>query len=199
MKKFFKVIPLLCFVTFSTFAQEDAEDGKIIFNNRCASCHAVGKKLVGPDLKDVDQRHDEEWIVNFVRHSKQVIQSGDQVAVAIYNEYNKTLMPDHLDLSTTDVQNILSYIKEETVKLANAPSGPIVPDRYKPFKGESSWWHQVVYLDIPGDHKPVTKSDTRFWLGLGIGFSVIVLILYSIVKANQFIDKLDEKDSPSNK
>lgn len=198
MKNIFKIIPVFVLATFSTIAQEKVEAGKTTFNNRCASCHAVGKKLVGPDLKDVNQRHNEEWIVNFVRHSQQVINSGDKSAVALYEEYNKTLMPDHLDLTATDIKNILSYIKEESVKVANAPTAPRVPDLYKPYKGESSLWHQIVYLDFPGNHTPITKSNTTFWLGLSVVFSVIVLIFYSIVKVNQFVDKLDKKDFPSD-
>lgn len=198
MKNIFKIITVFVLATFSTMAQENVEAGKTTFNNRCASCHAVGKKLVGPDLKDVDQRHNEEWIVNFVRHSQQVINSGDKEAVTLYESYNKTLMPDHLDLKATDIKNILSYIKEESVKVANAPTAPRVPDLYKPYKGESSLWHQIVYLDFPGNHTPITKSNTTFWLGLSIVFSTIVLIFYSIVKVNQFVDKLDKKDSPSD-
>src|SRR5690606_41105013 len=80
------------------------------------------KKIGGSGLKDVNQRHNEEWIVNFVRHSQQVINSGVKSAVALYEEYNKTLMPDHLDVTATDIKNILSYIKEESVKVANAPT-----------------------------------------------------------------------------
>lgn len=198
MKKIFNIVPILFLVTFSINAQEGADAGKAIFNNRCASCHAVGKKLVGPDLKDVDQRHNQEWIVNFVRHSQQVIKSGDKAAVTLFEEYNKTLMPDHLDLTATDIDHILSFIKEESVKVANAPSSPRVPDRYKPYEGESSLWHQIVYLDLPGEHTPVTKNDTQFWVVLTIIFIVIVSVFYAVVKVNQFVDKLDKKNPPSN-
>jgi len=198
MKKIFNIIPVLFLVTFSVMAQENAEAGKAIFNNKCASCHAVGKKLVGPDLKNVDQRHNEQWIVNFVRHSQQVIHSGDKSAVELFEAYNKTVMPDHLDLSATDIKNILSYIKEETIKVENNTSILKVPDRYKPYKGESSFLHQIIYLDISGNHTPITTSDTTFWLGLGVGFFMIVLIFYVIVKVNQLVDKLGKKNSSSN-
>ena len=195
MKRFFKYYLIIIFLSgfYNVLAQSDIEAGKTIFNNRCASCHAVGKKLIGPALQNVSERHSVDWIVDFVRHSQKIIQSGDKTAISLYEEYNKTLMPDHLDLKETDIQNILSFINEETVKLANAPSGPVVPDLYKPYKGESSLWHQIVYLDITGNHKPITKNDTRFWVALSIVISLIVLLLYFIVKGNEFIEKLDEK------
>ena len=33
-----------------------AQDGKQLFNQKCASCHAIDKQLVGPALKGVEDR-----------------------------------------------------------------------------------------------------------------------------------------------
>lgn len=93
------------------------EEGKTIFNSRCASCHNVNKVVVGPALAGVDERRSIDWIVNFVKSSQSVVKSGDKDAVAIFEKFNKVPMPDHSDLSTESIKNIVAYIKGET-KLA---------------------------------------------------------------------------------
>lgn len=45
----------------------DPAEGKKLFQARCASCHNVNKKLTGPALAGVEERHSEAWILNFVK------------------------------------------------------------------------------------------------------------------------------------
>ena len=60
----------------------------------CAACHTIGGgKLIGPDLKGVNERHDEEWLIKFIQNSQEVIASGDETAVKLFEEYNKVTMP----------------------------------------------------------------------------------------------------------
>jgi len=94
-------------------ASPPSENGKAIFIARCASCHNVNKKLTGPALAGIDERHSAEWIVNFVHSSQTLIKSGDKEAVAVFEENNKVAMPDHPDLTAADVANIIAYVKEE--------------------------------------------------------------------------------------
>ncbi|RQP19009.1 MAG: hypothetical protein EAS52_03675 [Parapedobacter sp.] len=49
-----------------------------------------------------------------MQSSQTLIQSGDKDAVAIFEEYNKIMMPDHPDLSSDDILNILAYIKQKS-------------------------------------------------------------------------------------
>ena len=50
-----------------------------------------------------------------MKNSQKVIQSGDEYAVNLYNEYNKTLMTS-FDFSDEELISILEYIKVESAK-----------------------------------------------------------------------------------
>jgi mono/diheme cytochrome c family protein len=86
--------------------------GEEIFKSVCASCHTIGKgKLVGPDLSKVYERRDQDWLVKFIRSSQTVIKSGDQQAVAVFNEFNKIQMPDN-NYSDDQIISIIDFIKK---------------------------------------------------------------------------------------
>lgn len=77
----------------------------------CAACHTIGKgKLIGPDLKGVTERRDEAWLISFIKSSQTVIKSGDEIAVQMFEEFNKIPMPDN-PLSDEQVKGVLSYIE----------------------------------------------------------------------------------------
>ncbi len=89
--------------------------GESLFKGNCASCHKIDQKLVGPALENVYNRAPSiDWIVNFVQNSQKVIASGDEYAVNLYNEYNKTQMNAFPTFKREDVLNILAYIKQQT-------------------------------------------------------------------------------------
>jgi len=87
-----------------------AKTGEEIFNGVCRACHTIGGgRLVGPDLSGVSERQSEDWIVNFVQHSQDMVQAGDPDAVALFNEYNKVTMPDQ-PLSRAEVLSVIAYV-----------------------------------------------------------------------------------------
>ena len=92
------------------FAQEsDPAAGKKLFNANCAACHKLNKKAVGPALKGVSSKYDREWLYAWIKNSSAMIKSGDAQAVAIWEEYNKSVMTSFPQLSNTDIDNILAY------------------------------------------------------------------------------------------
>ena len=128
-------ISLLFFLSFllsfnPIFAQEDdgiptdeavISAGESLFNGNCKSCHNVHKKVIGPALKDVWTRVPQPavpWITAFVKNSTAVIASGDEYAVNLYNEYNKTQMTSFPSFSDDEILSVIAYIKAES---ANAP------------------------------------------------------------------------------
>ena len=105
-------INLFFSVTFSVnlSAQEpDVQKGKSLFNSQCAACHKLNRKLVGPALKGVSAKYDKEWLYTWIKNSAAMIKSGDEQAVAIYEEYNKVAMNAFPNLSNDDIDNILAY------------------------------------------------------------------------------------------
>ena len=101
----------------------DAAAGEALFKANCTSCHALNKRVLGPALAGVNNKHSEEWLIKWIKNSSALIATGDKDAVAIYNEYNQAVMPPFLQFSDGDIKNILAYIKIEGEKaLAPAPS-----------------------------------------------------------------------------
>lgn len=86
-----------------------AQDGKALFQ-QCAACHTIGGgRLVGPDLEGINYKRTEEWLVQFIQTSQDFIKSGDADAIAIYEDFNKMMMPDQ-NLSTVEVKAIIAHI-----------------------------------------------------------------------------------------
>lgn len=114
----------------------DAVKGKQLFNQNCAACHALNRKMTGPALANVATRLTEEesldceWIYAWVKNSAGVIASGDSYANSIYNEYNQAAMTAFPTLSDQDINDILAYTAapppQKQTQITNGT--PIVPE-----------------------------------------------------------------------
>ena len=103
-----------------------AQDGKALFNQKCASCHAIDKQLVGPALKGVEDRWDDnKMLYDWVRNSAAVIKKGYPRAVAVYAEYNKVQMTAFPELKDQDIDAILGYINTGGAKAAVPGAAPV--------------------------------------------------------------------------
>jgi mono/diheme cytochrome c family protein len=100
--------------------------GQKIFKTNCQPCHRVHQKLVGPALAGVLDRRDSLWVIKFIRNSSQLIASGDPVAVALFEEYNKTQMTSFTSFSDEDLRNLLEYLRLETKRGQTLPAVPRV-------------------------------------------------------------------------
>ena len=120
-----KIVSIFLFITVSSSIgnQLNAQDGKALFSQNCASCHAVNKKLTGPALAGVEDRwSDKKNLYAWIKNSAAFLNTGDPYATKLYNEYNKTAMNSFPGLADKDIDAILAYIK--TVPAAGAtPSG----------------------------------------------------------------------------
>ncbi|CAN5387956.1 c-type cytochrome [soil metagenome] len=96
----------------------DVAQGQSLFTNNCAVCHAIDRQLIGPALQGVTERRPIPWLIAFIRNSQRVIQSGDEYAVNLYNQYNKMQMPA-FPYSDEEIMSILAYIEQES----QAPAG----------------------------------------------------------------------------
>jgi mono/diheme cytochrome c family protein len=183
--KFFSLVFVFAFINFTSSAQEISTDpaaikaGQGLFNANCKACHAVKRKLVGPALGGVQDRVPSiQWIKNFVHNSSAVIKSGDDYAVKLYNENNKTQMTAFTSLKDEDVMNILAYVKSEHEKPeeVKAPTGPTTPGQ-----GDAT---SSKYLNI-------------IMIGMVIILLLLLIILALIVSAlKRFLDQkeLSEED-----
>ncbi|MFS4418715.1 cytochrome c3 family protein [Maribacter sp. 2307ULW6-5] len=93
----------------------DPVKGKSLFNQNCAACHALNRKMTGPAMANVEARLaeeeglDREWLYAWIKNSAGMIKAGDDYAVRIYNEYNQAAMTAFPTLSNQDIDDILAY------------------------------------------------------------------------------------------
>lgn len=87
----------------------DPVKGKQLFNQNCAACHSLTKKMTGPPLAGVTEKHDREWLYSWIKNSSAMIKAGDAAAVKIYNEYNQAAMTAFPTLSDQELEDILAY------------------------------------------------------------------------------------------
>ena len=127
---------LLYFFGFSITWNAVAQDGAALFRQNCAACHQIGRgRLVGPDLLNIHERRDEEWIHRFIKSSQTLVKAGDPVAVQLFEEYNKIVMPDNTHLADEDINAIMAYIKsgggEGTTTTTATPAASRPPQSVK--------------------------------------------------------------------
>jgi mono/diheme cytochrome c family protein len=109
-----KIVSIFLFITLSSSIgnQLNAQDGKALFSQNCASCHAVNKNLTGPALAGVEDRWAEKKnLYAWIKNSAAYLKTGDPYATKLYNEYNKTAMNLFPSLTDQDIDAILGYIK----------------------------------------------------------------------------------------
>jgi len=115
---------LLAFST-NTLAQEegDVKAGEALYKSNCAACHKLDKKGVGPALRNVAEKYERDWLYKWISNSQGLIKSGDSKAVALFAEYNNSVMTSFPGLSNNDIDNILAYtsLPKPEPKVAVAP------------------------------------------------------------------------------
>ncbi len=120
----YSVFILTAFLSISELVS--AQDGKALFNQKCASCHAIDKQLVGPALKGVEDRWDDKkMIYEWVRNSAAVIKKGYPRAVEVYGQFNKIQMTAFPELKDADIDAILGYIATGGAKAAAPGAAPV--------------------------------------------------------------------------
>lgn len=101
----------ICVLPQIAHAQETVD----FFKQNCKNCHTIGggPKLTGPDLTDVTKRRDRKWLIQFMQNPKAKIDTDDD-AKAMFNEYNKALMPKLPGMTDERCENLLKMIEAES-------------------------------------------------------------------------------------
>ncbi|TMI65158.1 MAG: c-type cytochrome [Bacteroidetes bacterium] len=162
------VLSIFIFSTLKIAAQGDAAAGKALFSIKCASCHAVNSKVVGPALKDVESRWPstdllKKWIVNW----KEAVATGDAYPVEMQN-FAATPMQEFPELrgKETDLNNLLAYIRDAG-KAAPPPA--------------------------PGTEEP--KGDGQGAIIFGIISIILAIVALILMQVNSNLKKLsDDKE-----
>ena len=99
----------------------DIQKGEELFKANCTSCHKLGDekkaRLIGPGLNvEIFEEYTEQWLIDWIRNSSALIESGDEQAIAIFEEYNQSVMTAFPTFSDDDVRDILAYIENPPVE-----------------------------------------------------------------------------------
>lgn len=95
----------------AAYSQESAE----FFRQNCYSCHTIGGgRLVGPDLKDVTQRQDRDWLIPFILNAQAVISRADPYAQQLLQEARGVVMPTVPGITRARAEALLDLIEAES-------------------------------------------------------------------------------------
>lgn len=91
-----------------------SQDTPDFFREKCKSCHTIGGgRLAGPDLKNVTQRQDREWLVGFMMNPQSFIDRGDAYATKLLEEY-RSVMPVVSGMTRERCEKLLDLIDAES-------------------------------------------------------------------------------------
>lgn len=106
-----------------TTSAEDIAEGDKIFNTFCISCHSVGAgPRIGPDLHNVEQRRDRDWLVKWMKDPIGMGQT-DEVGKQLFAEWKSVPMPNP-NLNDKQIAQVLAYMADTSAKIGDTPTGP---------------------------------------------------------------------------
>ena len=158
---------MMSFLLFTTNPAH-AVDGEKVFKANCASCHKPDKKMVGPALKGVLARWEEnsskENMYKWIKNSQEYVKSsGDSYAKGILSEYNGSVMTAQ-SVSDEEIDALLEYVEGYTPPI---PVGPKTPEGDAGGKESSNWiWWLVggllviVIFAVGGVSRQLSQDDT---------------------------------------
>lgn len=108
------VLSVLFSAAAPAFGQLETAD---FFKQRCFGCHTIGGgPRTGPDLKNVTQRKDRDWLIRFMMNPQEVIDSGDPYAKKLLEEARGKTMPVIAGMTRQRCEKLLDLIEEESKK-----------------------------------------------------------------------------------
>jgi len=162
--KIILVLSLFTALSDKSASGQDMSRGEQLFQP-CKACHLLSnEKMIGPGLQGITERRSREWLIPFIRNSQEVIDSGDEYAVALWEEY-KVPMPPYEDYSDEDINAVLDYI-----------------EAYDPAAEEAAA-QAAAAETVKGEKEDGYMADTTHpWKNFRASFIIsIVLIIISIV------------------
>jgi hypothetical protein len=140
--------------------------GKTLFDQNCSGCHSFIHDGIGPDLSGVTKLDSLNWLRQFIRSPKSVVESGNVHAKKIAASYH-TLMPSFINFKEGELDQIISYLN--TYKEGKKEKyDPLAVKNPIPEKIEASNIHINLKLFnlIPpsSDKQPLTRISKMDWV-----------------------------------
>lgn len=84
------------------------EKGKEIFKAKCAACHKIDKRFVGPAIIGITERRSPEWIMNMILNPE-VMVVENEIAKKLLAEYNAPMA--NQGLTEEEARAVLEYFR----------------------------------------------------------------------------------------
>jgi len=110
----------LILVGFVSINHASAADGKTVFKQNCAVCHALtDQKITGPGLKGLADRAPKgDWLFNWIKNNEKVIKSGESYANKILKDNGNAAMTVFEGvLSDDDIKAVEAYVLNPPVEV----------------------------------------------------------------------------------
>lgn len=121
-------------------AQPAADQGGVLFEQLCVSCHSVGGgDRVGPDLAGVTQRRDEAWLKRMVREPDALVAEGDPVVTALIARYNGVIMP-RLGLDEAQASALITHLQALDAGAPGAAPAAVVYETPELMRPQARIW-----------------------------------------------------------
>jgi hypothetical protein len=99
--------------------------GESLFRTRCAVCHNIGQgdglKRTGPNLLEVTERREAEWLRRWIQQPDVMLQEEDPIAMTLFTAYKQVLMPN-MQLNDHEVSSVIEYLKTESRRVSKMES-----------------------------------------------------------------------------
>lgn len=111
---------LLVWLASAPLSWGDAAKGEEYFQNpehgNCRSCHYPdSRRLVGPGLKGITQRHSEEWLEMFLKDPQKTWKSDHHETLELKERVRKTRVPVTVcrkeNMTAENYENLMDYLK----------------------------------------------------------------------------------------
>ncbi len=100
------------------------------FKQNCASCHTIGGgRLTGPDLKNLSERQERDWLVNWMLDPEGTLKSGDPYAVKLQKEARGAVMTRSPGITRSLAVALLDLIDQESQLEKSQFAGTQLSDR----------------------------------------------------------------------
>ncbi len=83
--------------------------GQSVFSQNCSACHNFKENGIGPQLGGLTGKVSVDWIKNFIKDPKAIMESGDARGKQLSEMYH-TVMPSFPSLSDEELGNVVAFL-----------------------------------------------------------------------------------------
>ncbi len=98
-------------VYYNKLQASEIPTGQKLFSDECAVCHNPNIDLIGPKLKGVSDKRSTDWLIKMITNGDALRNSGDIVAILLYENWSNINHPNYEHLSNNEVKLIIDYLK----------------------------------------------------------------------------------------